>query len=269
MSWKLLVIFFIPLLLIFHCTEPQNQKKSNLVEKEVEYSTDSTQLKGYLVYDGNIEGKRPGVLVVHEWWGQNEYARKRARMLAELGYIALAVDMFGNGKQAGNPTEAGKYANEVFSDLSEAKAKFQAAYNLLNNQPQTKTGDIGAIGYCFGGSVVLYMARTGMDLKAVVSFHGGLEPVTPASKNTIKAKLLVCTGDADEFVPQSQIDAFKEEMDTAGVNYQLIIYPGAKHSFTNPEADENAKKFNMPVGYNKEADTDSWSKMKEFFKTNL
>lgn len=269
MMLKTLSIFFVSILLLFACSKKQNPQKVGLVEKEVEYSTDSTSMKGFLVYDGDLQGKRPGVVVVHEWWGNNEYSRNRARMLAKLGYVAFALDMYGNGKQASNPKDAGKYAAEVFSNVKKAEARFSAAYNLLKNQEQTDPEKIGAIGYCFGGSVVLHMARTGMDLKAIVSFHGGLQPITPAKPNTIKSHLLICTGDADEFVPEEQREAFKKEMDDAGVNYEMVVYPDAKHAFTNPGSDENGKKFNLPIGYNESADKESWEKMKDFFKTYL
>ncbi len=266
---KTLSIFFFSIILLIACNEKQNPQKVDLVEKEIEYNTDSTSMKGYLVYDGDVQGKRPGVLVVHEWWGNNDYSKKRARMLAKLGYIAFALDMYGNGKQAKNPDDAGKFASEVFSNIKETESRFMAAYTLLKNQEQTDTSNIGAIGYCFGGSVVLHMARTGMILKAVVSFHGGLQPVTPAEPNTVKAHLLICAGDADQFVPAEQREAFKKEMDDAGVKYDMIIYPGAKHAFSNPEADKYAKEFNLPIGYNEKADKDSWEKMKEFFKSYL
>jgi dienelactone hydrolase len=269
MILKTLSVFFIAMLLLLACNQKQNPGKVGLVEKNVEYSTDSTTMKGFLVYDGDLQGKRPGVLVVHEWWGNNEYSHNRARMLAKLGYIALALDMYGNGNQADNPNDAGKYAAEVFSNISNAEARFMAAYNLLKSQEQTDPENIGAIGYCFGGSVVLHMARAGMDLKAIVSFHGGLQPVTPANPNTVKAHLLICAGDADQFVPKEQRDTFEKEMNDAGVKYEMVVYPDAKHAFSNPDADKYAKEFNLPIGYNEKADKDSWEKMKEFFKMYL
>jgi len=166
---SLLSIFL--LIFLISCTEKQNQKKVGLVEKELEYVSNGTVMKGFLVYDGNIEGKRPGVLVVHEWWGNNEYSRKRARMLAELGYTALALDMYGNGKQVDNPGDAGKLSSEISNNLQLAKSRFMAAYNLLKKQPTTDPDKIAAIGYCFGGGIVLQMARIGTDLKAVTSFR--------------------------------------------------------------------------------------------------
>lgn len=239
----------------------------NLVSKEIEYSVNGTTMKGYLVYDSSLEGKRPGILVVHEWWGHNQYARKRADMLAELGYTALAVDMYGDGKQANHPEDAGAFASEVMKNMETAKERFQAAYNILNENETVDTNQIGAIGYCFGGGVVLNMARLGVDLKGVVSFHGSLATSFPTENVIINSKILVCNGEDDSFITPKEILNFKNEMDKAGVDYKIINYPGAIHSFTNPEADKFAEKFGLKVGYNKEADEHSWAVMQEFFKS--
>jgi dienelactone hydrolase len=237
--------------------------------EEVTYTSGNTTMKGYLAYDDSISGKRPGVLVVHEWWGHNEYARKRAKMLAELGYTALAVDMYGDGKLASHPTDAGKFSGEVKKNMPEAKARFVAAMQLLQQQPTVDPERIAAIGYCFGGGIVLEMARLGLDLKAVVSFHGSLGTDHPAQKGEIKGKILVANGAADPFTTPEQISAFKQEMDAAGVDYQFVTYPGAKHSFTNPAADQYGKKFNMPLEYNRAADEQSWQAMQQLFKQVL
>jgi dienelactone hydrolase len=265
MIYRSIFALILTSLLLISCMEKQKEK-IGLVEKEINYSADGTNLKGYLVYDGDIEGKRPGILVVHEWWGQNEYARKRARMLAKLGYTAFALDMYGNGKLANHPDEAGKFAMEVSKNFETAKARFMAAYNLLKAQETTDPNKIAAIGYCFGGGVVLNMARIGTDLKAVVSFHGSLQPITPAEPNKVKAFILVCNGADDPFTTPEQIDAFKTEMDKAGVHYKFINYEGAKHSFTNPGADSLGAKFNLPLAYNEKADKESWEEMKSVFK---
>ena len=264
MIFKLFSIFA-SITLLIGCANNQNEEVG-LVEKEIVYSADGTSMKGFLVYDGDIKGKRPGVLVVHEWWGHNDYARERARMLAELGYTALAIDMYGDGKQANHPDDAGKFAMEIFNNIETAQARFMAAYNLLKSQETTDENKIAAIGYCFGGGVVLHMARIGTDLKAVASFHGGIQAITPAEKNKVKAFLLVCNGADDSFVTQEQINAFKQEMDSAGVQYEFINYEGAKHSFTNPIADSVGQKFNMPLEYNEKADKESWEKMKSVFQ---
>jgi len=233
---------------------------------EVSYQASGTTLKGYLATDPALKGPRPGILVVHEWWGHNDYARKRARMLAELGYTALAVDMYGDGKQAAHPEDAGKFAGEVRKNAAMAKARFLAAMKLLQSQPGVQADKVAAIGYCFGGGVVLEMARRGVDLAGVASFHGSLGTAQPAQKGAVKAKVLVMNGDADPFVKPEQIAAFKQEMQAAGVDFEFIGYPGAKHAFTNPGADTYGQKFNLPLAYNAEADRASWLKMQDFFK---
>jgi dienelactone hydrolase len=252
-------------LLWFSCTENQNPKP-DLVEQEINYVSDSTNLKGFLVYDNSIQGKRPGILIVHEWWGLNDYAKRRARMLAELGYTALALDMYGDGKQANHPEDAQKFAIAVFSNIKSGEDRFLAAYNLLKNQQNVDPNNIAAIGYCFGGGIVLHMARIGTDLKAVVSFHGGLQPVLPAEEGKVKAFVLVCNGADDPFTTTEQINAFKSEMDSAKVQYKFINYEGSKHSFTNPAADSVGNKFNMPLAYNEKADKESWQEMKNAFE---
>jgi dienelactone hydrolase len=244
--------------LMFACS------KTHLHEETVSYTSQGVVMKGYLVYDDSITSKRPAVLVVHEWWGLNDYARKRARMLAELGYTALAVDMYGEGKQAQHPGDAQKFASEVMKNMPTAKARFMAAYDLLKQQPTVDPGRIAAVGYCFGGGVVLQMAREGLDLKGVVSFHGSLATAAPAKPGVVKAKILVLHGADDKFTTPEQIEQFKQEMKTAGVDFQLLIYPGAKHAFTNPEADVSAKKFDLPIGYNAQADKQSWAEMQKF-----
>jgi dienelactone hydrolase len=232
--------------------------------KEVTYNNDGEILKGYIAYDDAIKGKRPGVLVVHEWWGHNEYARKRARMLAELGYTALALDMYGDGKQARHPDEAGKFAGEVAKNLPLAKARFEAAMKFLKEQPSVDANNIAALGYCFGGSVVLQMARLGEDLKGVASFHGGLATQTPAQPGQVKARIISFTGMDDPMIPPEQVAAFKQEMDQAGVDYKVVTFPGVKHSFTNPAADENGRKFNLPLAYDAAADAVSWEETRRF-----
>jgi len=236
----------------------------------VEYRSGDTVLKGYLAYDDAITTKRPGVLVVHEWWGHNDYARERARMLAGLGYTALAVDMYGDGKEATHPQDAGKFSSAVRKNLPLATARFDAAVAALTRHPTVDPGRVAAIGYCFGGAIVLEMARQGKDLKGVVSFHGNLTTEQPAPAGRIKAKLLVLTGADDPFVPAAQVAAFRQEMDAVRAEYRVITYPGARHGFTSKDADRNSKKFNLPaLAYNAEADRQSWSEMKSFLKNVL
>jgi dienelactone hydrolase len=206
------------------------------------------------------------VLVVHEWWGHNEHARNRARMLAEMGYIALAVDMYGDGKTANHPKDAGGFAGVVRNNLPLARERFEAALSTLQQDPHTDKSRIGAIGFCFGGAVVLEMARLGLDLKGVASFHGSLGTDQPAKKGVMKAQVLVLTGADDPMVKADTVEAFKKEMKAAGVKYDVVSYKGVKHSFTNPDADKFAKEFDMPVAYDKKADTDSWKRLGKFLK---
>jgi dienelactone hydrolase len=234
-----------------------------LKEENITYTGDSITMDGFVVYDENKEGPRPAVLVVHEWWGLNDYPKMRARELAKLGYIAFAVDMYGNGQQADNPDLAGKLAMPFYQNPQMARARFDAAIAKLKTYVQTDTGKIAAIGYCFGGTQVLNMAKLGEDLDGVVSFHGGLAGV-PANKDILKAAILVCHGGADKFVPQAEVDQFKKEMDSIGANYIIKVYENATHAFTNPKATEMGKKFNIPIAYNAAADTASWNEMKTF-----
>ncbi len=236
-----------------------------ILGKTVEYNAQGVGMRGYLAYDENIKGERPGVLVVPEWWGVDSYTRRRARMLAELGYTALVVDMYGGGKVVTTPDEASKLSSEAMQNFDISKARFMAAMDFLKKQPFVDPTRIAAIGYCFGGGIVLNMARQGVDLRVVVSFHGGLTAVKPAQPGGVKAKILVLSGDADPLVPPEQVEAFRREMKTAGADFQFISYPGAMHAFTNPEADALGKKFNLPIAYNAKADKESWNEMKKFF----
>ena len=254
-------MFFISAVASIREAEPAPQIKGETVE----YSVQGVVMKGYLAYDEHIQGKRPGVLVVHEWWGVNDYVRRRARMLAELGYAALAVDMYG-GKVATTPADAQKFAGEIRDNFDLAKARFMAGMDFLKGQPVVDPMRIAAIGYCFGGGIVLNMALEGVDLKGVVSFHGGLASVKPAQKGAVKAKILVLHGEADTTSTPEQVAAFKKEMDAAGADYRFISYPGAKHAFTNPDSDAAAREYNLPIGYNAAADKQSWEEMRKFLK---
>ena len=228
----------------------------------VEYKHGDTTLKGFLAYDDAVKDKRPGVIVIHEWWGLNDYVKDRAKQVAELGYVAFAPDMFGEGRTTNDPKEAGKWAGEIYGDAEKRRARTQAAIDQLKARPEVNGGQIAAIGYCFGGSVALDMARAGQDVDGVVSFHGALKTDTPAKKDqNVQAKVLVLHGDADPLVPNEEVEAFEKEMKDAGIAYNVVRYPGAKHGFTNPEAD---KRGMPPLAYQKEADEQSWQAMKEF-----
>ena len=236
--------------------------------KEVTYSTDSTQMKGYIVHDKNIEGKRPGVIVVHEWWGHNDYTRERADMLAELGYTAIAIDMYGDGKQAAHPQDAGKFSGMVMQNIDVAKARFDAALKVLKNDPSVDANHIAAIGYCFGGSVVLTMANAGEDLDAVAAFHSGVQlPIMPNSN--LKAKVLVANGADDPFISPESVTNFKKAMDSIQADYQYISYPGAKHAYTSKDATALGEKFSLPLEYNEEADTKSWNALKDLLSNTF
>jgi dienelactone hydrolase len=251
------------------CNNSSEEKKTEtrepkLKEENINYTLDSLNMGGYIVYDENIEGKRPAVLVVHEWWGLNEYAKRRARELAGLGYIAMAVDMYGNGRTADNPELAGKLSMPFYTDPAMAKKHFDTALNKLKTYAQVDHEKIGAIGYCFGGGMLLNFVRMGEPLKGIVSFHGSLQG-TPAIKDLLTAKILVLHGDADSFVPATEVAAFKKQMDSIGAAYTFKSYPGATHAFTNPDATAMGEKFKIPIAYNAAADTASWNEMKAFF----
>lgn len=231
-------------------------------------SADGTKLIGYYAYDDAIKGPRPGVVVVHEWWGLNDYAKRRARDLAGLGYSALAIDMYGDGKHTEHPKDAMAFMQAALKDSDAASARFQAGLDLLKKQPQTDPDKIAAIGYCFGGKVVLDAARQGVPLAGVVSFHGALVTSTPATPGSVKAKILVEHGAQDSMVTPDHVTAFKSEMDKAGADYEFVNLEGAKHGFSNPEADRlgHGGHGGPDIGYNKQADEKSWADMQTFLK---
>lgn len=232
----------------------------------IEYHVDGESFTGYLAYDDSIKGERPGVLVVHEWWGHNDYVRTRAEMLAALGYTAFALDMYGTGKVADHPKDATRFMQAVVNNMPAAEKRFNEADALLRKHATVDASQIAAIGYCFGGGTVLHMARQGADLKGVVSFHGSLGTAAPAQKGKVKAEVLVLTGAADPMIPAEEVAAFREEMAAAGVSYSVHSYPDATHGFTNPAADDFGKRFDMPLAYHVQADADSWKKMRAFFE---
>ena len=233
--------------------------------EKVTYSANGTGLEGYLACDAGRGGARPGVLVVHEWWGLDEYIRGRARQLAELGYCALAVDMYGGGQTAPDPEGAGALMSGVLEDMAGAEARFRAGYGLLAGDARTDAGRIAAIGYCFGGAMVLHGARIGMDLRAVVSFHGSLASFHTPQPGTVRAKVLVCHGASDSLVPEDEVTAFKAEMEAAGADCEFIAYEGARHGFTNPHATANGEKYGLPLAYDAEVDARSWQDMLSLF----
>jgi dienelactone hydrolase len=235
--------------------------------KNVSYSAGGTTMTGFLAYPAHASDKRPGVLVVHEWWGLNDYARRRARELAQLGYVALAVDMYGDGKLATHPDDAKKFMGEVMGNPELRTQRFEAARAVLAAEEHVDAQKLAAIGYCFGGAVILGAARSGSKLDAIASFHGALATQQPLAAGAFSGRILVATGAADPFVPADQVAAFKNEMDAAGAKYELVEYPGAKHAFTVPEATEAGQKNGLPLEYNAEADSDSWKKLRELLVT--
>jgi dienelactone hydrolase len=253
---------FVAFAAIMSCEKAPEVLPVKVKRTEVTYATDSTNLKGYIAFDENKKGKRPAVLIVHEWWGHNNYVRERADSLARLGYTAFAVDMYGDGKQADHPSDAGKFAGAVMANMDEAKARFQAAIDLLKQQESVDADKLAAIGYCFGGSVALTMANSGMDLDAVAAFHSGVGLPIPPNKD-LTAKVLVCNGADDPFISKESIAAFKSAMDSIGANYEYIAYPGVVHSFTSKEADANGEKFNLPLKYDADADQKSWASLQK------
>ncbi|WP_371355512.1 dienelactone hydrolase family protein [Pseudomonas chlororaphis] len=252
-------------LLLTFCAMSQAAIKT----QEIPYqSPDGTRLIGYYAYDDALKGPRPGVVVVHEWWGLNDYAKRRARDLAALGYSALSIDMYGDGKNTEHPKDAMAFMQAASKDSAVASARFKAGLDLLKKQPQTDPDKLAAIGYCFGGKVVLDAARQGLPLLGVVSFHGALVTNTLATPGSVKAKILVEHGALDSMVTADNVSAFKAEMDKAGADYQFVNLEGAKHSFSNPDADRmsHGEHGGLDIGYNKAADERSWADMQALFK---
>lgn len=230
-------------------------------------AADGSKLVAYYAFDDSIKGKRPGIIVVHEWWGLNDYAQRRARELAALGYAALAIDMYGAGKHTEHKAEAMEMMHGATADSTVSMARAKAGLDLLKAQSEVDASKLAAIGYCFGGKIVLDMARQGMPLAGVVSFHGVLATAAPAQKDVIKARVLVLNGDADKFIPASDITAIKQEMKAAGADFTFVGYADAKHAFTSTDADRLGKENGMDIAYNAKADKASWKKMQAFLNS--
>jgi dienelactone hydrolase len=235
---------------------------AELQKKNIEYKDGDTTLEGYLVYDDALEGKRPAVLVVHDWMGFGPYGNSRAEQLAQLGYVALAVDIYGKGVRPQNSDEASKQAAYYKEHRDVLRRRAQAGFDTLKNEAVVDPERMAAIGYCFGGTTVLEMARAGVPLAGVVSFHGGLATSMPADKGGINAKVLVLHGADDPFVPTEEVAGFTQEFDQAGADWQMVYYSGAVHSFTRKDAGNDNSKG---AAYNESADKRSWEAMKTFF----
>ncbi len=233
-----------------------------IVTKTIEYRQGDTRLVGYLAYPQDAKAPLPGVLVVHEWKGLDDYAKRRAEQLAELGYVAFAADIYGDGKIAADAKEAGTLAGVYKKDRALLRARANAGLATLKTQPQIAPGKVAAIGYCFGGTTVLELARSGAEVAGVVSFHGGLDSPAPQDAKNIRARVLALHGADDPYVPPDQVAAFESEMREAGVDWQLLAYGGAVHGFTNPaNGNDNSK----GAAYNAKADQRSWLAMQQFF----
>jgi len=270
---KYFKIFLGPLLLavVFVACNNQEPKtvaaaadSSGIKEENIAFTADSANLNAFVVYNDSVKGKRPAVIVIPEWWGLNDYPKMRARMLAKLGYVAMALDIYGDGKVADNPDSAKAFSAPFYMNPMKAKVRIDSAIARLRKYDNVDPENIGAIGYCFGGGVLLNTARLGDDLKAIVSFHGTLIG-TPARKDLLRTKILVCHGNADKFVSPADVAKFKKQMDSIGANYTFIAYDSATHAWTNPASTANGEKFHMPIAYNGKADTASWKDMKNFF----
>ncbi len=239
-----------------------NKTYGKIKTEEISYNVDGRTHKSFVAYSEDDDSEKPVVMVLPEWWGLTDYAKDRAKQLAELGYFAMAVDYYGDGKVVNNPEEAAELSGNFSKIKVSAKLAFDLAKSQLMKYPNADFNKIAVVGYCFGGAQALNMARLEDDLKGVVSFHGNL--MTGIKPRNNKVKILVLNGEADTFVPAEEIAAFTKQMDSAKIDYKFINYPNALHSFTNPEATAIGKKFNMDVAYNKEADEKSWNDMKVF-----
>ena len=233
-----------------------------LKHKTVEYKVDGKTFQGYLVWDDAVTGKRPGIVVYPEWWGINDYSKKRADMLAELGYVAFAADPYGDGKSTNKPEESGAWAGALRKDTKEWSARSMAAIKVLQDDPSVDADKLGAIGYCFGGSTCLLMAYSGAPLKAIASFHGGMVVPTESQAAAVKTKILSLTGADDTGITAEKIQEVRSKLEANKVDSRFVVYPGVMHSFTNPTADSHGMK-NMK--YDEHADKESWSEMRKLF----
>lgn len=237
--------------------------------QNLQYQIDGQNYQGYIAKDDSLRGPLPAVIVVHEWWGHNAYARQRANMLAAQGYVAMALDMYGAGKLASHPEDAKSFMMAVMEEQGAVQERFLAAKELLADRPDVKADRIAAIGYCFGGGVALNMARAGVDLAGIVSFHGSLNPQEDTQPGDIVTPIMVFNGESDPFVPADAVAAFKQEMQQAKADMVYVGYAKAKHSFTSPTATATGEKFGLPLEYNQAADEDSWRQASSFLREVL
>ena len=280
---KTLAIALFSSLLIVGCSQPKNDttsstesndsltvevQKANIIQKEVKYLSGADTLVGYYYYDENSTEKKPGILVVHEWWGNNEYPQIRAEMLAKMGYTAFTVDMYGNGLMVDNPTDATTQSGKIYGNPELLKDRMMAGYETFKAMENVDSDRIAAIGYCFGGTVALNAANLGVPLDAVVSFHGGLADFN-ATEEMKETETLICHGLADQFVSEADVTNFKSGMNSMAAPFDFINYENATHAFTNENSTAVGEKFNIPIAYNEAADLKSWEDMKVFFDKNF
>jgi dienelactone hydrolase len=258
-----LSILFIFGLLSFAISQPATVTEPNIQTKLIEYQHGDVTLQGYLAYDAANSEKRPGILIIHEWWGHNDYAQMRARQLAELGYVAFALDMYGKGLLATEAQKASEFAGGFYQDRQLMRERAAAGLEVLTNQKFTDSNRLAVIGFCFGGTTALELARGGADVNGIVSFHGGLNTPEPEDAKRIKAAILVLHGADDPYVKAEEVQAFQEEMRNANVDWQMIYYADAVHAFTNPVAGNDKSRG---TAYNERATRRAWSAMKVFFE---
>jgi len=251
----------LPLICIALLSAPAAQ--AELRHQTIHYSDGDTPLRGYLSWDDSFQGPRPGVMVVHEWWGLNDYARARADKLAKLGYVAFAADMYGDRQVTRHPSQAQQWMSTITADVGHWRQRARVGLQQLRNNPLTDPDHLAAIGYCFGGATVMQMAYAGADLDAVVSFHGSLPAISDQHSGNINARILAFHGDADEFTPKKNVDAFEAGLERVGADWQLVVFGGVRHSFTNPDAADYGI---ANLKYDAYADQMSWDPMQNFFK---
>ncbi len=257
---RTLIILFAATMISAGCKE-----KSKLMGP-IDYKEGETQLQGYMATPKDVKGKVAGILIIHEWWGHTEYVQKRARMLAELGYVAFAMDMYGKGIIAKDHETAGKLSSGYFKDPALRTRRLNAALEQLRNHPNVDAEKIAVIGYCFGGAVAIEMAKEAMPVKAIVSFHGMLNPPKPEAAANIKAKMLIHHGADDGFIKPEAVEGFQQALEDAGVDFEFVSHPGAVHGFTRASAGSDNS---TGIAYNEAADKKSWQSMKDFFKKVL
>ena len=247
--------------------KPAATKPVKVVTETVAYEHDGEALEGFLAYDENATGKRPGILVIHEWWGLADHPKQRAQKLAALGYVAFCCDMYGKGKLTDDPSQAGEWASRFYGDKSGfGRARVRAGFDVLAKNARVDKDRLAAIGFCYGGSVALELAWSGAPVKAVVSFHGNPAPPEAGDVPNVKAAVLLCHGGADTLVPPATIAAFEEGLAGTDIVHKVITYEGAKHAFTNPGADAHGIDA---IGYHKAADEASWADMRAWFAKYL